>query len=109
MTTRIRVHDRPARSYARAIPLGEIPPPSYESARDTVQRTARTRAGMVWGVVIAALVQFVPDGSAHGPAATVLAVTPALVIAAVAFPLISWAAKRDELRLKTQYDIRGKR
>lgn len=114
MTARLHLHERPARTYARAITPGEIPQPSYTSARDTVQRTAKTRAGMVCGVVIAALVQFVPDGGAlgslaHGPLAALLAVGPALVIAAVAFPLISWAAKRDERRLKVQYGIRKRK
>lgn len=104
--TKIRLHEPPARSYARAMAFREIPPESYESARDTVHRTAKTRAGMVCGVVIAALVQFLPDGGVPGPLATLLALTPALVIAAVAFPLISWAARRDELRLKVQYGVR---
>ena len=105
MNTRIRTHERPMRTYMRAVHALEIPVESYASALDRVHQTAKTRAGMVCGVVIAALVEFIPQGS-HGPLGTLLAVAPAIVIAAVAFPLISWTAKRDEARLRTQYDIR---
>ena len=109
MASKISLHERPARASMRAFQPREIPMPSYYSARDTVHRTAKTRAGMACGVVIAALVQFVPDGTAHGPWATVLALAPAGVIAALSFPWISWALKRDEARLKIQHGIRRKR
>lgn len=112
MTTKIRLHETPVRTYARAVQIGDIPPPSYESARDTVHQIARTRAGMVCGVVVAALLQFAPDAGsrwgAHGVLAALLAIAPAVVIAAAAFPLIAWKARRDEARLKIQYGIRSK-
>lgn len=106
MTAKIRIHERPAPTYARTVQTRAILPESYASALDRVRHTAKTRAGMVCGVVIAALVQFVPGSGAQGPIATLLAILPAIVIAAVAFPLIAWAAKRDAARLRTQYDIR---
>lgn len=106
MTAKIRMHERPAPTYARTAHARVIPPESYGSALDRVRQTAKTRAGMVCGVVIAALVLFVPGSGSHGQAAAVLAILPALVIAAVAFPLIAWAAKRDEARLRSQHDIR---
>ena len=102
MTTGIRPYQRSARGNTRAIVPGEMPIASYEAALGALRRRARPRAGMVCGVVIAALAQFVPNGGVHG-------LLPALVIAAVAFPLVSWAAKRGEARLKLQYGIRCKR
>lgn len=109
MNTKIRVHQRPARTYAYAARIGEIPPPSYASARDTVQVQAKTRTGMACGVAIFALVQFLPDSGAHGPLGMLLGLAPALVIAGVAFPLISWKARKDEARLKLQYGRYRKR
>ena len=106
MRAKVRIHEHPARTYTRTIHTRVIPPESYACALDRVHQTAKTRAGMVCGVVIAALVQFVPGSGTHGPAATLLAILPAIVIAAVAFPLIAWAAKRDAARLRMQYGIR---
>jgi hypothetical protein len=106
MNVSIRIFEQPAHAYERSVRSSDIPPPSYASALARVQQEARTRAGMVCGVVIAALVQFLPEGGAHGLAATALALGPAIVIAAVAFPLIAWAARRAEARLRLQYGIR---
>jgi hypothetical protein len=105
MNSSIRIFEQPARAYERSVRSSDIPPPSYASALDRVKQEERTRAGMVCGVVIAALVQFLPAGGAHGLAATALALGPAIVIAAVAFPLISWAAKRAEAHLRLQHGI----
>jgi hypothetical protein len=109
MTTKVRsshlrLGERPAS--ARIINTRDIPPESYASARDRVRQVAKTRAGMVCGVVIVALIQFVPEGGSHGLTDALLAILPAVVIAAVAFPLIAWALRRDEAGLRTQYDIR---
>ena len=106
MNASTRVFEQPARAYERRVRSGDIPPPSFASALDGVRREARTRAGMVCGVVIAALIQFLPEGGAHSLAATARALAPAIAIAAVAFPLISWAAKRAEARLRLQHGIR---
>ena len=106
MTTHIRVFEPPVRAYGRSITCREIPPSSFDSALDGVRQQARTRAGMVCGVVVAALVQFLPEGGAHGLGAVVFALAPASIIAAVALPLIAWADKRDEGRLRLHYGIR---
>jgi hypothetical protein len=106
MNTHIRVFETPTRAYAQRTSSREIPPPPFEFALARVRQEARTRAGMACGVVIAALVQFLPGGGAHGFAATALALAPAIIIAAVAFPLISWAAARAEARLRLHYGIR---
>lgn len=106
MNTRARLFEQPTRAYARSVRSGDIPPPSFESALDRLRQETRTRAGMVCGVVIAALVQFLPENGAHGLLPAVHALTPAVVIAAVAFPLIAWAGKRNEARLRLQYGIR---
>lgn len=108
MTIPTHLHERPARAYARVTRAGEIPPPSYESALDSVHRVAKTRAGMVCGVVIVALAEFAPGGGVHGPLAALLAMAPAVVIAGLAFPLIAWRARRDAARLKIQYGVRRK-
>jgi hypothetical protein len=106
MSTHTHTYEQPVRVYARHVGADDIPPPSFASALDRVRQEARTRAGMVCGVVIAALVQFLPESGVHGFKAAILALTPAVAIAAVAFPLIAWAARRGEAHLRRQYDIR---
>ncbi len=106
----LRVSARPASPYtpalSRVIHARDIPPESYASAVDRVRNVAKTRAGMVCGVVIVALIQFVPENGSHTLKDALLAILPAVIIAAMAFPLIAWALRRDEARLRTQYDIR---